>query len=299
MLNDFRYAVRSLGKSPVFTSVSVLCLALGIGANTAVFSLLDAALLRTLPVPEPDRLVIVEGLAGPGRGSSFSYPLFRYLRDGGNALADVFAYARADLNLSAGSVTDAPGGLFVSDNYFAALRVQPALGRTFSSPDEPVVVLSHTYWRARFQGDPAVVGRRLTMNGLPFTVAGVLPRGFFGTEVGRSPDVFVPLALRDRLLPGGPGLSQPNRFWLRVMARLKPGVAQDVASARFQALNQRYVDEFGGTFAAGLRRMLQQRRIALVAGGRGTFSIGEQFGKPLRIPMATAFAVPLIACLHV
>jgi len=111
MLNDFRDAVRSLARSPAFTTISVLCLALGIGANTAVFSLLDAALVRTLPVPEPERLTILESLAGPNRGgSSFSYPVYRYFRDHGSAVADVFAYARADLNLSAESLTDAPDG---------------------------------------------------------------------------------------------------------------------------------------------------------------------------------------------
>src|SRR5689334_16051341 len=270
MLKDLRDAVRSLARSPAFTAISVLCLALGVGANSAVFSLLDAVLLRALPVPEPERLTILEGLSAAGRGgSSFSYPVFRQLREHGNAAAEVLAYARADLNLSAGSVTDAPDGLSVSDNYFAALGVQPVLGRTFSAPDEPVVVLSHRYWRARFQTDPAIVGRRITVNGLPFSVAGVLPRGFYGTEIGRSPDVFVPLALRDRLVPGAPALMQPNRFWLAVMARLKPGITEQQASAQFQTVYRHYVDELGGTVTAGLRRFLQQRRIALVPGAHG------------------------------
>jgi putative ABC transport system permease protein len=303
MLHDLRYAVRSLAKSPVFTAVSLLCLALGIGANTAVFSLLDAVLLRPLPVPEPDRLAIVEGLTGAGRGgSSFSYPVFKHLREHGGASADVFAYAHADLNISSESVTDAPDGLSVSDNYFAALRVQPALGRTFStasSGDEAVVVLSHRYWRARFQSNPSIVGQRITVNGLPFIVAGVLPRGFFGTEVGRSPDVFVPLALRDRLAPGAPALMQANRFWLRVMARLKPGVTEQQAAAQFQTLHQQYVDESGGTLSAGTRRFLQQRRIAVVPGARGPVGLGDQFGRPLRILMATALGVLLIACVNV
>ncbi len=300
MLQDLRFAVRSLAKSSAFTAVSLLCLALGIGANTAVFSLLDAVLLRPLPVPEPDRLAIVEGLAASGRGgSSFSYPVFRQLRDQGSAAGDVFAYARADVNISAESVTDAPDGLSVSDNYFAALGVQAALGRTFTSPDEAVVVLSHRYWRARFQGNAAIVGQRITVNGLPFTVAGVMPRGFFGTEVGRSPSVFVPVALRDQLAPGGPTLMQPNRFWLRVMARLKPDVTRQKAAAQFQTLHERYVDEFGGTLSAGTRRFLQQRRIAVVPGAQGPFGLGEQFGRPLRILMATAAAVLLIACVNV
>jgi predicted permease len=300
MLNDLRFAARSLTKSPMFTAVSLLCLALGIGANTAVFSLLDAVLLRPLPVPEPDQLAVVEGLTAAGRGgSSFSYPAFNHLREGGRESADVFAYARADLHITVDSVTDAPDGLSVSDNYFAALRVQPAIGRTFSSPDEAVVVLSHRYWRTRFQNNPSMVGRRITVNGLPFTIAGVLPRGFFGTEVGRSPDVFVPLALRDSLAPGAPTLMQPNRFWLRVMARLKAGVTPQQAAAQFQTLHQQYADGLGGNVSAGARRFLQQRRIAVVAGAQGPVGIGEQFGKPLRILMATALAVLLIACVNV
>jgi putative ABC transport system permease protein len=300
MLNDLRFAARSLVKSPMFTAVSLLCLALGIGANTAVFSLLDAVLFRPLPVPEPDRLAVVEGLTAAGRGgSSFSYPAFNHLREHGRESADVFAYARADLHITADAVTDAPDGLSVSDNYFAALRVQPALGRTFSSPDEAVVVLSHRYWRTRFQSNASIVGQRITVNGLPFNIAGVLPRGFFGTEVGRSPDVFVPLALRDRLAPGAVTLMQPNRFWLRVMARLKSGVTSQQAAAQFQTLHQQYADALGGNVSAGARRFLQQRRIAIVPGARGPLGLGEQFGKPLRILMATALAVLLIACVNV
>ena len=300
MWSDLRYALRSLGRSPGFTAVSILCLALGIGANTAIFSLLDAALLRTLPVAEPDRLIVVESRDPSGRGgSSFSYPMFRHLREHAAAAADVFAYARLDVNLSADSLTDAPAGLVVSDNYFSALRVQPAIGRTFATPDEAVVVLSYRYWRARFHGDRGVVGRGITLNGLPFTIAGVGPRGFFGTEVGRSPDIFVPLALRDRLSSVGPRLAQPNSFWLRVMARLGPGVATQQAAAQLQGVLQTYVTGVGGSVSPGLLRFLQQRRLSAGPGAKGPFSIGEQFGTPLLILMATAGAVLLIACANV
>ena len=301
MANDLRYALRSLAANPVFTAVSVLCLALGIGANTAIFSLLDAALLRSLPVPEPGRLVVVETVNPSGRGgSSFSYPLYRHLREHGAATADVFAYGRLDANLSAGAWTDAPTGLVVSDNYFSALGVQPAIGRLLGSPsDEAAVVLSHRYWQTRFDGDPAIPGRAVMVNGLPFTVAGVTPRGFFGTEVGRSPDLFVPLALRDRISPGAARLPMPNHFWLRVMGRLMPDAGTATAAAQLQAAHQGYVVAEGGRMSAGTRRHLEQQRLALVSGARGPFSIGQQFGRPLQILMTAAGAVLLIACANV
>jgi putative ABC transport system permease protein len=300
MPTDLRYAVRSLAQSPGFSIISVLSLALGIGANTAIFSLLDAALLRTLPVPEANRLIVLETVGASGRGgSSFSYPLFRHLREHSAAAADIFAYAQLSVNLSADGMTDGPVGLSVSDNYFSALRVQPAMGRTFTAADDAVAVVSYQYWKARFQGSQGIVGRSLTLNGKPFTVVGVGPRGFFGTEVGRSPDIFVPLTVRDRLSSGGPRLAQHNAFWLRVMARLAPEVATPQAAARLQPVYQKYVSDVGGTVSAGLLRFLEQRRVSVVSGAKGAFSIGQQFGTPLRILMATACAVLLVACANV
>ena len=301
MANDLRYALRSLAANPVFTVVCVLCLAFGIRANTAIFSLLDAALLRPLPVTEPGGLVVVETVNPSGRGgSSFSYPLYRYLREHGAQTADVFAYGRLDANLSAGAWTDAPAGLVVSDNYFSALGVRPAIGRLLGSPsDEAVVVLSYRYWQNRFDGDRSIAGRTVIVNGLPFVVAGVTPGGFFGTEVGRSPDIFVPLALRDRISPGATRLPMPNHFWLRVMGRLMPDVGTAAAAAQLQAAHQGYVVAEGGGMSAGTRRHLQQQRLALVPGARGPFSIGQQFGRPLGILMTAAGAVLLIACANV
>src|SRR5262249_46150739 len=156
-----------------FTVVAVLCLTLGIGANTAIFSLVDAALLRMLPVAEPERLVVVRGVGQGGRRtSSFSYPEFVYLRGHADALSTVFAYARIDLNLSAGTLTDVPTGLVVSDNYFSALGVQPVIGRGFEPSDGAVAVISYRFWQSRFHGDPGISGRAVVLNGLPFTIVG-------------------------------------------------------------------------------------------------------------------------------
>jgi predicted permease len=312
MLRDLRLSVRSLASAPGVTAISVMCVALGIGANTAIFSLLDAALLRPLPVPNPDQLVVAQFVDAEGRGgSSFSYPLFSALREHGTDAVDLFAYARFDLNLSADALIDSPSGLAVSDRYFTALRVRPALGRLITSPDEPVVVLSYRYWHTRFHSSNAVIGRTLLINGIPLTVAGIAPHGFFGTDVGAARDVFVPLALRDRLSAGAPRLPMPNSFWLRVMGRLAPGVTQQQADARLEAVYRKYAGEIGGAVSPGLRRLLQSRRIVTAPGARGPLSVqaaparsgpsgvGGQFATPLRILMAAAVVVLLIACANV
>ena len=299
MLHDLRYALRSLRKAPGFTTTAVLCLAMGIGANTAIFSLLDVAMLRSLPVADSDRLVVVFMNPTGRGGSSFSYPLFTHLRAHSRDAADVFAYGRLDLNLSTGGLTDAPSGLLVSENYFSALGVEPAIGRVLASADEAAVVLSYRYWRSRFQSDETVVGRPVTLNGVPFTVIGVARRGFFGTEVGSSPDVFVPLALRDRMSAGGPRLAQQNAFWLRVMGRVAPGVTTQQAASHIGSAYQQYTSEVGGTVPAPLLRFFQQRRIVLGPGANGPTGIGQQFGTPLWILMTVVCLVLLIACANV
>ncbi len=296
---DLRHAVRNLLRSPAFTIVAVLCIALGIGANTAMFTLVDAALLRMLPVADPERIVVVQSLGSGGRrASSFSYPQFVYLREHADAVAAIFAYARIDLNLSAGNLTDAPKGLVVSDNYFSALGVQPVIGRGFAPSDEAVAVISYRFWRTRFNGDPAISGRAVVLNGLPFTVIGVAPRRFFGVEVGSSPDVFVPLAWCDRLLPGEPRLPRQNIFWLAVFARLRPEVPAAQAAAQTHIVFHQGVKKAAG-LSPGLLRNLRQRRIAFMPGARGMPIIGEQFGAPLLILMTVVSLVLLIACANV
>ena len=297
---DLTYAVRTLRRSPAFTLVAVLCLALGIGANTAIFTLVDAALLRMLPVADPESLVVVRSV-GPGGGrrlSSFSYPQFVYLREHADMLAAVFAYARIDLNLSSGSLTDAPIGQLVSDNYFSALGVQPVIGRGFAPSDDMVAVISYRYWHTRFHGDAAIFGRAVVLNGFPFTIIGVAPRRFFGVEVGNSPEVFVPLALCDRLSPGAPRLPRPNSFWLAVMARLRPEVPVAQAEARTNLVFRQGVEQATG-LPPNLARFLKQWRIALVRGGKGMPGISAQFGAPLLILMTVVSLVLMIACANV
>jgi predicted permease len=300
MSADIRHALRALRATPGFTAVAVLCLALGVGANAAIFALLDAAMLRPLPVADPDRLIVVQTVRPSATpGSSFSHPEFAYLRQHAAPAAELFAYSRIDLNLSTGDVPDAPAGLAVSDNYFAALGLQPAVGRLLSAGDDSVVVISHRYWQTRFGGDPAVAGQAVALNGVPLTVAGVAPPRFFGTEVGRWPDVFVPIGARERVAVGGPRLSQPNSFWLRVMGRLRPDITMEQATSQLAARYQQYATDQAGVVPPTLQRLLQQRRVVLASGARGPYGIGERFGTPLRILMTVVCLVLLIACANV
>jgi predicted permease len=297
---DLRYSFRTLRQSPVFATIAVLCLGLGIGANTAIFSLLDAVLLRMLPVNQPEQLAIVQSLDPKGRGgSSFSYPQFDYLRQHADSVAGVFGYARININLSAGELTDAPAGLAVSDNYFSVLGVEPAFGRGFAPSDADAAILSHRFWRSRFNGDPNTIGGVVRLNGLPFTVVGVAPPRFFGAEVGSWPDVFVPLTAYDRLIAGPPRLPRPNNFWLSVMVRLRSDVATPQAIALTDAVYHQGVSEQSAGLQPGLVTFLQQRRINFIPGARGLHTVGEQFGTPLLILMAVVCLVLLIACANV
>ncbi|SPF45791.1 conserved exported hypothetical protein [Candidatus Sulfopaludibacter sp. SbA4] len=297
---NLRYGLRTLRKSPGFATVAVLCLALGIGANTAIFSLIDAALLRMLPVAQPERLVTVRSASADGDARmSFSYPQYQYLSAHASELSGVLAYANIALNLSTGAVTDAPAGQLVSNNFFSVLGVPAAVGRSLVEGDEAAAVLSYRYWRSRFHADSAVVGSTVSLNGLAFTVAGVAPPRFFGVEVGNSPDVWVPLAMCDRLSPGPPRLPLPNNFWLDLMARLQPGVGVARASAEMEILYHQGLIEQAPTMRPALQAMLQKRHIKLGAGDKGRGGLGGQFGTPLLILMMVVALVLLIACANV
>jgi predicted permease len=294
---DLRYAARALRRSPVFTLVAVSCLALGIGANTAIFTLIDATLLRMLPVADPERLVALSNRTAERVSTGFSHPQFEYLRQHAGAAAAMFAYGRMDLNLSTGELTDAPTGLMVSDSYFSSLGVVPAMGRLFSDGNEPVAVLSYRYWQQRFSGDPAVLHRTIRINGLPFTVVGVAPPHFFGTEVGRSPDLFMPLGWYDRVSPGRPRLRQPNMFWLTIMARLRPDVTVAAAAAQTDLAFHQGIPEWAPS--EKVAKFLRGWRIVLTPAARGIRGLGERFATPLAILMAVVVLVLLIACTNV
>ncbi len=251
LTRDLRYAVRMLFKSPGFTLVALLTLALGIGANTSVFSLLNAALFRRVPAAQPDRLVWVAGTAADGRRfRDLSYPEYRAFREHTSVFAGLLAYAGNWLALGSGAEPARVYGLVVTANYFDLLGLRPAQGRGFL-PDEddpataqPVVVISDRLWRRQFGRDPAIVGKSVTVNGRSFTVIGVGPEGFTGTELGAPVEMWVPMGVQPLAMPTQPRqLTEDGAWWLRVVGRLKPGVAVAQADAAVRTIAARRARE--------------------------------------------------------
>src|SRR3954471_23754687 len=246
MLQDLRYAVRTLLTTPAFTLVVVVTLALGIGANTAIFSLTDQVLLRMLPVKSPERLVLLDG-PGAFRGrtfnnGTFSYPMYRDFRDRNTVFDGVLARFPTPLTLLTGGQAERVSGELVSGNYFDVLGVHAQIGRTLTGDDDktpgghPVAVLSHNFWMRRFAGDPTVVNRTVSLNGLPMTVVGVAPAGFFGVVIGENPDVMVPLMMKAQMTPTWDDLQSRTSRWVTIMARLKSGVSPSQAEAAMNVL---------------------------------------------------------------
>ena len=239
--NDLRYGLRILLRSPVFTAVAVLTLMLGIGANTVIFSLVNALLFRPLPaVQEPDQLTYLSG--------SYSYPDYEYLRDGNEVFSGLLAQGgTTSLNLNTGGVPELVVGELVTANFFAVLGATPAMGRCFLPEEErqpgahPVAVIAYGLWQRRFGSDADVVGKTILLNGQRFTIIGVMPSAFIGDEVGRQRDLWVPMMMQAQLAPsagsrGGAVLDSRNNIWLNVVGRLKPDVSLEQAQAAMAAL---------------------------------------------------------------
>lgn len=317
--SDLRYGLRAMRRSPGFTLVAVLTLALGIGANTAIFSLINMVLLAALPVPQPDQLVRFMNIDPQGAAEEgyYSYPAFREFRDENRVFSGVLAFNGPGF---ANLVVDGRGelGLFqdVSGTYFETLKVPAVLGRLIGPQDDkvpgasPVAVISYSYWQRRFKGDPDVIGKAIIVNGhSPFTIIGVTPPRFFGLEPGYSVDVSVPIAMRAEVNPGHAMAGTPNaiwgapnRSWLRVMARLRTNVSESAALANlgtiFAQVNQQRIGEVAGTpnDTPGFRERVLASRIELEPGSRGMAGLREQFSKPLLVLMSVVGLLLLIAC---
>jgi predicted permease len=315
-LQDVRYALRGMRRSPGFTAVAVLSLALGIGANSGVFSLMDQALHRFLPVREPQRLVLLHlpaKMTGMSRydGSATVVPLPFYaaIAQRGDLFDAVFARSSAAVVLTGGETPERATAEIVSGNYFEALGVDAAVGRLLTPADarapgeQPVIVLSHDYWERRFQRDPAVLHRTLRINNFPMTVAGVAAPGFRGVLTGQSPDLFVPVTMHQAALPTVPGLESMRVSWLNVFARLRPGVTRERTEAMFHAVYRGLVEEL----LPGLdppppvfeRERLLQQRPALEPAGQGLRDFGQQWERPLLTLFGMTGLVVLIACVNV
>jgi predicted permease len=295
---NLRYGARMLMKKPGFTLIAIISLALGVGANTAIFSVVNAALLRPLPVEEPERLVgLYRKIPQDPNYNRFSYPNYVDARDRNQVFESLAAYYFTPFNLSGGGQTERVNGKVVSGNYFSTLGVKMNRGRAFLPEEDrvpnanPVAVIGYGMWQRRFGGDPALVGKTITLNGQGFTVVGVTPSQFQGAELGMVPDVFVPMMMQSRAMPGRNWLDDRGIGWLRVVGRLKHGMSADQAQAEMSALGDQIRSEHP--------QVNESFGIAVVQ----DFGIHPQFRDTARnfllVLMAVVGLVLLIACANV
>ena len=292
-----RLALRSLVKSPGFTVVAIATLALGIGANTALFSLMDRLLYRPLPVPEPEQLAVVAAAYPRGYDFEFNFPLFRDYQRGDTGFAALSATAMVPVGLGTGRDTERRQALAVSGNYFAMLQLAPALGRFFGPgegetiDDAAVAVLSHDLWVNRFAADPLVIGRNVSVNGHVFTVIGVAPREFAGTTRGQTPELYLPITAYGQLTDQRPGGEHPlnSRYftWHKILGRLKPGVTREQATSRIETLNRQI---------RAVTPTNTPERIALLPGAQGDAKDVATVRRPLHLLLAISGLVLLVAC---
>ena len=310
MLRDFRFAFRILRRSPGFTAAAVTSLTLGIGANTAIFQLIDALALRPLPVDRPEELAIVNipgrrGASGNfnGRYAQLTYPVYQEIRRVQQSFTDVLAWGHSTFDLAErGESRFAENGLWVSGNFFGLLGVQPHLGRLLTVDDDvtgcgaPGVVLSHAFWRREFGADPAVVGRRISVSGRPLEVIGVSQSGFYGVEVGRSFDLALPLCA-DPLLNAFNRLETRWAWWLAAIGRLKPGTTLEAADANLRSISPALFRE---TLPPGSSKGTTDSFLGFVLGasdGSSGFSgLRSEYDRPLKLLLGTTAIILLIAC---
>ncbi len=299
---DARYALRTLRKAPIFTATALLSLALGIGANTAIFTLLYTVLLKPLPVPNPERLVVlaVRDSRNPKElQTRASYPFLQALTKN-SVFAGPFTYLSDLLKLNTAGEPEPVKTALVSGNYFPALKVTAERGRTFSEADDlkgdphPVAVISHRLWQQRFSGDAASIGRVIRLNGYPVTIIGIMRAGFFGTQVGVSPDIWVPIQLMDRLSLPGNMLENRDATWLPAMARLNPGVSRERAQAEADTLLHRILSETYGVPPSAV-----PLHLVLLPGSDGLSKLQQQFSEPLLALMVLVTLLLLITCANV
>ncbi|HLJ23440.1 MAG TPA: ABC transporter permease, partial [Candidatus Acidoferrales bacterium] len=316
LLQDMRYGLRMLGKSPAFTAIAILTLALGIGANTAIFSFTDQVLLRNLPVPHPEQLVVLRSPGpNPGRTSSdisdgaqvFSYPMYKDLREHTTVFSGLLACFGVDVNVSGRGTTQSGSGVLVSGNYFQTLGVEPALGRVFDANDEtapganPVAVLSYGYWTRKFGADPSILDKTLTVNGTALTVVGVARKGFDGVQFGSLPDIFIPITMLTQMAPtSGLDLGKRTDHWVAILGRLKPGVSRARAQASLQPIYAPLLEEDAKLLKlsnTSLRtKLFLDKPLQLTDGAQGRQVVQPGAEEPLLVLLGMVALVLLIAC---
>ena len=330
MIKDIRYALQMLVKHPAFTIIAVLTLALGVGANTALFSVVDAVLLKKLPVQDPERLVLLKASWGknfsPGSydgsnmrdpatgltvGTSFPMQTLTRLRQEQGALSDIFAFSPLEVNFNAGGQAEVVSAQAVSGNYYSALGVPAMIGRTITEADNnagatPVAVLSHRFWANRFNSDTGIVGKQVNINNVAFTIAGVTPPGFAGTsQVGTSQDVSFPIAWEPQINGEQSNLKGEGVWWLRIMGRLKPGATLAQAEASLAGPFQQSVLEHRAlrkTDTGAALRTLEPGdlpKLGVESGSQGEMNTRHWFAPALRLLAGVVGVVLLIACANV
>jgi predicted permease len=310
-VHDIRVALRQLAGTPVVTMVAVLSLALGIGANTAIFSLVNSLLLRALPVKDPQRLALLKaGLNDSAGRSSWTFAIWQELHRRPELVDSAFAWDDdVRFNLASGGVAELVDGIWTTAGMFETLGVSPLLGRTFTAdddrrgggPDGPVAVVSYAFWQRRFGGAADVVGRRLTLERIPFTIVGVMPPGFFGPNVGKQVDVVLPMGAEPLVRGKESTLDQRDYWWLSVMVRLKPGQSIDAATEALRGVQpqiRRATLPVGEWPAQDLEKYLSEK-FTLVPAATGDSSIRTRYGRPLLTVMVVVVLVLLIACANV
>jgi predicted permease len=317
LLQDLRYGLRQLQRNPGFTVVAILTLALGIGANTAIFTVVNALLLKMLPVREPQQLVVVgdpttanQRSVGTPRIDVFSYPLYKELRDR-NAVFIGLCAAATDHRTEVDTGEAAPAyekviGRMVSGNYFTVLGLEAATGRLFSDSDDtaenanPVVVLGYQYWQRKFALSPSIIGREIRLNGFPFTVIGVAPAGFEGDVVGERMALFVPLSMQPAIVRGRHWRNSGNSSWLSLIGRLKGGTTAAQAEANLNVLfHQVAKADYGAALSSDDRDAIRNLHINVSEGGGGISQMRGDYRAPLLLLMGIVGLVLLIACVNV
>ena len=312
-------AFRTLTKTPFVSVVAILSLALGIGANAAIFSLFDEILLRALPVPEPERLVNLAA-PGPKHGSQscnmagdceavFSYLMFRDLEVSQGSFTGIAAHVQFSANLAYAGQTENGEGMLVSGSYFTVLGIQPAVGRLLGPFDDQtigghlVAVLSHDYWETRLGSDPGVVNGTIIINGQPMTVVGVAPPGFKSTTLGTQPDVFVPITMRELMNPGWQGFDNRRSYWAYVFARLKPEVSLEQARPELNALYRGIINEVEAPLQAGMSdqtlERFREKELIVEEGRQGQSQMHTEARIPLMLLISITGVVLLIACANI
>jgi predicted permease len=299
LAQDLRYAGRMLRRSPVFTMAAVLSLALGIGANTAIFTVVNAVLLKLLPVRNPEQLAIVGG------GSGVPYPAYELLRDRNRVFSSLIAYAPIGLNVLLQNETEPVHGQLVSGSYFDGLGVGAVAGRMLAVQDDlpsaaAVAVVSHIYWQRRLGADPGIMGRPIVINRVPFTIVGVAAASFFGLEVGESPDIFVPFQTEPRLRPSSSILLGRFTWWVKVIGRLRDGVSDREAQANLDQLFPQFLRAAAAAAPPNMPQSMKdayvRQRIRVFPGSRGLSELQSQFRNPLLVLMSAVALVLLITC---